>query len=304
MVRRPFVHPDDVHKQVDDDLAEEFPIYLDTLFDSAIGMGMIPIKHQWPTSLKRRLAAAFISNNLGIGMDYALKRYVGNTKYPQSENRLDIRAENIILFTLDRIPEIYAFEKPGDANPNDFFFSLSFLKSTSTLSAAHTMAQQGYLSETITLCRMALETLAWSVAASHASDHNQILKISTTRAITIANKKFKKFGRLYGLASKFTHWEPEVHLSFVSMGENGSEIVTRSVPHKICSLLFLLGCLQLCTVCFPDHMARFFPDIDTSDCDKLSENIRSVAIEISNNAMQRTKFDKLLSAIVDIWLNT
>lgn len=263
---------------------------------------MIAIKDQWPESLKRRLAAAFVSNNLGIGMDYALKRYVRNADYTPDPKRLDTKAEYIINSALRRTADAYAFEKPGDADPRDFFFAMAFLKAGATLRAAHTMAQQGYLSETVTLCRMALETLAWAACASHIDNDDKILKTSSTKAISTANRIFKKFGRLYGLASKFTHWEPEVHLSFLGMGEMGSEIVTRSTPHKICALLFLLGCIQLSAVCFIDHMTRFYPERDLIGCPEIVEETRSIAIEIVKRTLHRTKFDALIHEISSIWI--
>ena len=297
-----FTHPRDVHRRADETLTKEFSLYSDLLFDRVIGNGLLAIRDNWPNSLKVRIAAAFVSNNLGIGMDYALKRYLKGVEYENSSGRLDEKAERLFLDATAALTDAYAFSKPEDAAEQDFFFALAFMKTTSTLEAAHGLTQQGYLSEPMALCRMAIETLAWAIASSGASDGTDFLAITTRKAISQAIKKFGTFGRMYGVSSKFAHWEPEVHLSFLLMGKNGSEVISRSVPHKICALLFLLGTMSLALECFVDHMERHYPNRDTTECKILIPKIRNLALDIAKSGAQRANSDSLILEIAKAWI--
>lgn len=301
-MRPPYTHPSDVHRPADQSLTREFSLYSDLLFDAVIGNGLVAIRDHWPHSLKIRIAAAIISNNLGIGMDYALKTYLKDVQYEATKGRLDRKAEGLFFQATTALSDAYAFAKPENAAEQDFFFALAFMKTTSTLEAAHGLTQQGYLAEPMALCRMAIETLAWAIASSLAPDGADFLAISTRKAISKATKEFSTFGRLYGVSSKFAHWEPEVHLSFLTMGEEGSEVISRSIPHKICALLFFLGTASLTIECFISHVQRFYPDRDLTECQTILPKFRELASEIIQSTAKRANSDSLILEIAKAWI--
>lgn len=298
---KPYVHPSEIGNQDSDTLKEQFRLYLTDLFDSNLGQGLLPIRDAWPQSLKKYLAAAIVSNNLGIGLDYAYRKYTKNFSYNEkNELRLDERVEGIFATSIAKMGELYSFEKK-DAPEQDFFGYFALRRSLFSLEAGHTLAQQGYLSEAMVTNRLALETFAWAYCASKSSKNEDPLKLTTSNAISYASKSFPEIKRLYGISSKFAHWHPDVHLSFLG-DENGlSTVIERSVGHKICSLLFTIGLLRAALIFFDDHMHRFYPEHERDGLALLADQICSIGGEIIDAARGGSRSLRLAEDIWKAW---
>lgn len=262
---------------------------------------MIAIREAWPSSLKERLAAAYISNNLGIGMDYAKRHYMSGVTYPGEKYRLDERFEGMFTETINWVEAGYNFQKPADSKDQDFFYYFGFRKGLGSLEAAHTIAQQGYLSEPLVLCRSAIESISWCNSVSLLPDGAEPLKLTTTRSISLATIAEPVIGRLYGISSKFAHWNPETHLPFLKLDEGGPQIIMRAIGHKVSALVFLMCCLSLYVSSFHRHMTRYYPGKILDRFEEILNNLNLLASDIVMAAKGNVNSESLLGEIWAAW---
>lgn len=242
-----------------------FVRYSDDLFDAQIGGDQIAIRDEWPASLKARLAAALVSNNLGLGLDYAFKRYISVEDYePSSSGRVDLIFEEVFARGVQAIFSAYAFEKNDFPEP-EFFAGMSLLRGLQTLECAHKLAQRAYLFETIVVARTAMEQLAWSSYAANMPSADGVLSVTTQRAISMAKGYFPELGRLYGVTSKFAHWHPETHVATFNMGDEGFGVLSSASKYKPTTLAIVGMLLVTSMKIFEAHMDKFWPDRSTAD---------------------------------------
>ncbi|HRD28745.1 MAG TPA: hypothetical protein PLO65_10645 [Caulobacter sp.] len=266
---RPFTMPDEIGSEPDPDLEQYFTLYRDELFDGFVGHGLVSIRQDWPPDLIGKIAAAVVSNNLGIGLDHAYKRYCPPENYRRNDDpevpKLDAQFERDFDNLCFALNESYAFEKADDAPEQDFFSAFGILRARGMLDAAHALAQQGYLSETLILVRGSLEILAWAAEASVFQEDYRPLELTTQFAITKSKATIPGLAQIYGTLSKFAHWHPDTHLAFL-LGRSGRTAVRqRSVEHKAAALLAVASGQLTVAITFLANMQRWYPTHDMSD---------------------------------------
>jgi hypothetical protein len=203
-------------KELNQPLGDAFPLFRGGEYDFYLANSpwQIGLQSTHPDSLKRKIAAAVVSESIGLrSVDYTLKKYLHDVSYPREDgSRLDLRIRAFVSRKMFDFESTIRYLAPL---PNK---SWCMTVSEWTLSRAPFSmellaycGQRGALFEALAIARMMLEQLAWAYVINTESDENAVLKLSATRAITSFKGKFLFAGRLYGWLSAHIHWTFDGH---------------------------------------------------------------------------------------------
>jgi len=180
-------------------------------------------------SVRRDILAALIAEKLGIGTAYAKRRYtheIDQSRWLGLTDRIDlIYAEGrkylgwYISFERDQIPE-------NDSSFRDHSIQF-FYRNLGALDAAKRLAELGYLCEVANVLRSALEQFAYCSRLASLSGTEDFKAIRPIQSLNHFKKYVPAAGHLYGLMSKYTHFEYNHHTHFFSLGSNKIETIQR-----------------------------------------------------------------------------
>ncbi|MGL5735711.1 MAG: hypothetical protein ACRCYS_12660, partial [Beijerinckiaceae bacterium] len=144
------------------EVAENFPIFprgdLDFHFPNS-GWKLL-IESKAPSELKRRIAGAFISFNLGNkSVDYILKKYLNHIEYPEVTERLDLQCESLILGFFASASELVRAATYLPLSDQVQTTSANLIRISFSSEVAVHAAHRGGLFECATIMRMILEQL-------------------------------------------------------------------------------------------------------------------------------------------------
>jgi hypothetical protein len=206
--------------------AAHFPIfsYVDYDFQFKAASYPIGLKSTYPEELVRRIAAAFISFQMGnTGIDYTYKRYLKDKRYEMNDgSRLDLKVTRIISRRMTLLSGLILRATQSEGKRlGEIVCEWTFFRLPFAINFILSCANRGAFFETASIGRMALEQMAWAAKIDEFDDRDAIQNESATRAIGSLRKLCPIAGRLYGWLSVHAHWAYEGHIKAWDMDEEG-----------------------------------------------------------------------------------
>jgi hypothetical protein len=239
-------------KEPNQSLKDSFPLFQGGEYDFYLAKSpwKIGLQSTHPDSLKRKIAAAVVSEFMGLrSVDNVLKKYLHDVSYPQEDgSRLDLRIGAFVSRKMFDFESTIRYLAPLPNKP------LCMTVSEWTLSRAPFSmellaycGQRGALFEALAIARMMLEQLAWAYVINAEFDDNAVHELSATRAIASLKGKFLFAGRLYGWLSAHAHWTFEGHKKSMISREDtiGHLLVSSYFKAVIFAVMILLSKLYL-----------------------------------------------------------
>lgn len=198
-----------------------FPLLPDYVAHYTIGGKLSPrigLPDKNSLHLAEDMLAMLIANQMGISLAYAKKRYAKDfTQWRW-------------LGITDKIDRIYKEGRDGlgwyasfglDLPKKDNSFQdLSmqfFFRNLASLDAAKRLSELGYLCEVATILRSALEQCAFCAELWQMDGSQDLKRLKPNRSLGYLKKVIPAVGNLYGLLSKYTHFEYDHHTHFLLM---------------------------------------------------------------------------------------
>jgi hypothetical protein len=210
-----------------------FPILPDFVAHYTVGLKHgntvgLPDKHS--LGLRRDILAALVADEFGITAEYAKRRYTKETD------------QSRWLGLTDRIDLIYdegrqyfgwylSFERDQIGSDYRDFRDLSsqfFYRNLGSLDAAKRLAELGYLCEVATILRSALEQFAFCSKLLSLKGSEDLKAIRPVQSLNHFKKIVPSAGQLYGLLSKYTHFEFDHHSHFFSYSPTQNQTLQRA----------------------------------------------------------------------------
>jgi hypothetical protein len=210
-----------------------FPLLPDFVPHYTIGGDRFPqiaLASKHDLQLRRQLLATLIADRMQIGIAYADKRYAKDS------------AESRWLGLTDRIDSIYkegrdflgwylSLHRDEIATDNSKSFrELSwqfFYRTVGSLDAAKRLSELGYLCEVATILRSALEQFSFCAKLLSLSGSEDLKKIKPIHSLNHFKQFVPAAGPLYGLLSKYTHFEYDHHTHFFSYSPSQIQTIRR-----------------------------------------------------------------------------
>ncbi len=209
-----------------------FPILPDFVARYTVGLQPgdrvgLPDKHS--LRLRRDILAALVADRLSIGIAYARRQY---TKEDDQSRWLGLTdtIDNIysegrkylgwyISFERDQIPE---GDKSFRTHSINFFY-----RNLGSLDAAKRLADLGYLCEVANILRSALEQFAFCSKLSSLSGTEDFKSVRPVQSLNHFKSYVPAAGQLYGLMSKYTHFEYDHHTHFFTSGPDEIQTIRK-----------------------------------------------------------------------------
>ena len=206
--------------------AAHFPIFSYEDFDFQFKGAPYPIglKSTYPEELIRRVAAAFISFQMGnAAIDYTYKRYLKDHRYETNDgSRLDLRVTRTISRRMELLSGLISrVTQPENKRLGEVVCEWTFLRLPFAINFIVSCANRGAFFETAAIGRMALEQMAWAAKIDKFDDRDAIQNESATKAIGALAKSCPIAGRLYGWLSVHAHWAYDGHIKAWHTDEEG-----------------------------------------------------------------------------------
>lgn len=212
-------------------------------YDFFIGQQFeIGVFEDTPTELLRNLKAGIVAHFLGSSsIDYCKKKYVPEGS--ESFN-IDWQLKACVSELLANVEALYASLRPReDAHVSLFAFDMALVRSTGTLQRALYLARRGYLFETALVARGCVEQLGWAWSAGQVKNEEELFQLSSSRGVGRLKEVYPSVGKLYGVLSKYSHFETALHHWLYA--ESGNEVATKmadaSTKLMATTWLFLLS---------------------------------------------------------------
>lgn len=200
--------------------------------------------------MKRKVLAAAIASKLGISLSYAEKRYVGTDDIrPTRElglshtiDNLFDRAHSQFCSYIDLLKENF----DDNTKTLDDFSNQFFYRSMAGLKAAKTLSDLGYLCEVAVILRSLVEQFAFAAKLRTLSLETDLEKVRPVQCLNYLKTIDGAAGKLYGLLSKYTHFEFDHHTHFFGLSPGaGFTIQKDSVLRAYSTHLIFLTMLSM-----------------------------------------------------------
>lgn len=205
-----------------------------------------------PSSLKKKIAAALISEALGLkSVDNVSKNYLKNISYPEvDENRLDLCVRRFVSKRMETFGSLIGrLSELSDKPTNQPISEWTLSRAPFSMELLAYCGQRGALFEALAIARMMLEQIAWSYAISTSLDDNAIHKISATSSITKLKHVCSFAGKLYGWLSEHAHWDFDGHKKSVITRGKGYGHLFASTYFKAVVFCVMILFVQICFEC-------------------------------------------------------
>jgi hypothetical protein len=196
-----------------------FPMLPDFVAHYTVGLKhgeVIGLAGKHSLRLDRDLLAVLAADRLGISVAYARKRYVEESQQSRwlgltdtidsiyDEGRKDL--SRYVSIESDQIPRN---DQSFRTHAINFFY-----RNLGSFDAAKRLADLGYLCEVANILRSALEQFAYCSRLSTLSGTEDVQGIKPIQCINHLKSYVPAVGHLYGLMSKYTHFEYDHHTHF------------------------------------------------------------------------------------------
>jgi hypothetical protein len=222
-----------------------FPILPDFFARHTVGLEhgeRIGLLGKHSLRLRRDLLAVLAADRLGISLEYARRRYTEESK------------ESRWLGLTDTIDAIYEQGRKGlgwyisierDRIPADDesyrHHAINFLyRNLGSLDAAKRLTDLGYLCEVANILRSALEQFAYCSRLSNSNASEDFQDIKPIQCINHFKKYVPAAGQLYGMMSKYTHFEYDHHTHFFTYSKGQVQTIQRGPVLRAYSTHLLL----------------------------------------------------------------
>lgn len=197
-----------------------FPVFPDHSTFDTVGFGheLIGLSKHATLDLKKKALAAVIANKLGISLSYAEKRYVG-MKDIDAPRDLGLSHKIDALFdkghsSFCSYVEALRNAFVEDTETLDDLSNQFFYRNMAGLDAAKKLSDLGYLCEVAVILRSLVEQFAFAAKLRTLPLETELEKIRPIHCLNYLKSIEGTVGRLYGLLSKYTHFEFDHHTHF------------------------------------------------------------------------------------------
>jgi hypothetical protein len=174
-------------------------------------------------------------------IDYTRKRYIDDM--PIFED-FDGDLKRCVHSSIQHLEDFYRALRPRGASSFQLVtFDQAIIRATGTLEHALRLARRGAVFETALVVRGLLEQIAWAWAASRVGVEAELFGISTTKAVTALKTLYPTVGYLYGVLSRYAHFDAELHHWFYAEqnGEIGTLFADTQTKIVASTWIFLLS---------------------------------------------------------------
>ncbi len=197
-----------------------FPVFPNYSAFDTVGLGKeaIGLPTTATLALKRKVLTAAIANKLGISLNYAEKRYLSGADLtaprdlglsPTVDDLFD-QGYSQFCFYIDALKEICS----EGSNTLDDLSNQFFYRNMASLDAAKKLSELGYLCEVAVILRSLIEQFAFAAKLRTLSAETDLEKVKPIQCLNYLKSLEGSVGRLYGLLSKYTHFEFDHHTHF------------------------------------------------------------------------------------------
>jgi hypothetical protein len=197
-----------------------FPVFIDHSTFDIVGFGeeAIGLSTFATLDLKRKVLAAAIATKLRISLSYAEKRYVGtdDISAPRElglshmiDNLFD-QGHSRFCSYIDSLKESF----DDDTETLDDLSNQFFYRNMAGLEAAKKLSDLGYLCEVAVILRSLVEQFAFAAKLRTLPIETEIEKVKPVQCLNYLKSVERTAGKLYGLLSKYTHFEFDHHTHF------------------------------------------------------------------------------------------
>jgi hypothetical protein len=230
---------------------EHFPIQSVVDLDFVIGQRRpyrVGMERQSPPEFRRRVLAAAISYQLGLSsIDYALKRYVDQETYEDSNASLGDAASDYLrdgaIFLMEELKKLHTVD---ELTFGVFGAEITLYRIPHALDTARMLSNRGLLLEVLPILRLCLEMMSWAHVAFRMHDEEERIRaLKAQNCISMLKQTYKTAGRLYGYLSTFSHWGHVIHRHFIDFDETPVAVLSASVRHRAMALALCLVVLDV-----------------------------------------------------------
>jgi hypothetical protein len=209
-----------------------FPILPDFVARYTVGLECgetIGLSDKHSLRLRRDLLGALVADRLGISIAYAIHRYSKESEQSRWLGLTDTidaiysggreSLGRYISIELDQIPEN---DQSFRTHAINFFY-----RSLGSFDAAKRLADLGYLCEVANILRSAIEQFAYCSRLSTLSVTESFRDIRPIQCLNHLKNYVPAAGQLYGLMSKYTHFEYDHHTHFFTYSKDEVQTLQR-----------------------------------------------------------------------------
>jgi hypothetical protein len=197
-----------------------FPVFIDHSTFDTVGFGeeAIGLPKAATLDLKRKVLAAAIANKLRISLGYAEKRYVGTDDITAPRevglshtiDNLFHEGHSLFCSYIESLKDSFDDNtKTLDDLSNQFFY-----RNMAGLDAAKKLSDLGYLCEVAVVLRSLVEQFAFAAKLRTLPIETGLENVKPVQCLNYLKSVEGTAGRLYGLLSKYTHFEFDHHTHF------------------------------------------------------------------------------------------
>ncbi len=208
-------------KKPRDRWVENFPIQSAVDLDYVFGQHLswpVGITRESPIEFKQRIKAAAISYQLRLkSIDYTLKQYVP----PEPTNIIlgDEISDFLKKSLRDTREELNRLYIDGYAKFGEFASEITLVRIPDMIDTSRMLANRGLFLEIVPILRTNLEMLAWVSKVYFIENDDLVKSIEPQKCVAHLKKIYEPAGSLYGMFSKYTHWNYNIHPKFFNTDE-------------------------------------------------------------------------------------
>jgi hypothetical protein len=250
-----------------------FPILPDFVTRYTVGLQRgesIGLSNKHSLRLRRDLLAALVADAFDISLEYAKRRYT-----EESDHSRWLGLTDTIDAIYDEGREYFGWyvsiERDQIPKNDQSFRSHAinfFYRNLGSLDATKRLADLGYLCEAATILRSALEQFAYCSRLSTLSGTEKFRDIKPIQCLNHLKNYVPAAGQLYGLMSKYTHFEYDHHTHFFTYSKEEVQTLQRGPVLRAYSTHLLL----ITMVC----VAKYVLALSTIQFGKIPETLQGL----------------------------
>lgn len=203
----------------------------------------VAIPYKYRIELKRNIIAAMKAYEMGNkSIDYVLKKYGHKWQLLDiDESRRELyRLLQIIKDEVESIISSLSSEHVSEEMFGRHIAQGALIRLKSSFRSATLLISRGYSIETIIICRLILEQIAWVYSIYSLKDKESIFNTKPSKAIANLKKIIPMVGKLYGWLNIVTQLDPEYEQQYIGVTDEGQIVVSFYIPEMT---LIILHCL-------------------------------------------------------------